>query len=95
MANPVFGADRAVMFYCGDDADAKKTVHQLASELGFDARDAGPLKQARVLEPFAMLWISLAMQGGRDFAFKLIQRQRFVGRPRRPKAPGFYFSGSS
>ncbi len=74
MANPVFGADRAVMFYCGDDADAKKVVHQLASELGFDARDAGPLKQARVLEPFAMLWISLAMQGGRDFAFKLIRR---------------------
>lgn len=74
MANPIFGSDRAVMFYCGDDADAKKVVHQLASELGFDARDAGPLKQARVLEPFAMLWISLAMQGGRDFAFKLIQR---------------------
>jgi len=76
MANPQFDGRRAVMFYCGDDADAKRTVGQLASELGFDAQDAGPLKQARLLEPFALLWITFALvQGyGRDYAFQLIKR---------------------
>jgi hypothetical protein len=75
MANPAFGAEKAVMFYCGDDASAKQTVKQLTEELGFDAVDAGPLRQARVLEPFAMLWISLAFGGhGREIAFRLLRR---------------------
>jgi len=75
MANPAFGAERAVMFYCGDDAPAKQTVRQLAEELGFDPVDAGPLRQARWLEPFAMLWISLAFGGqGREIAFRLLHR---------------------
>lgn len=76
MADTNFGADRPVMFYCGDDADAKSKVKPLVEALGFDAVDAGPLRQARVLEPFALLWISLAyMQGlGRDIAFKLLRR---------------------
>lgn len=76
MANPSFGADRAAMFYCGDDKDAKLTVKQLLEELGFDALDAGPITQARLLEPFALLWISLAYpQGyGREIAFKLMRR---------------------
>jgi len=76
MANPAFGADRPVMFYCGDDAGAKQTVRLLIDQLGFDAVDAGPLTQARLLEPFALLWISLAYaQGqGRDIGFKLLHR---------------------
>jgi hypothetical protein len=75
MANPEIGGHPALLFYCGDDAGAKKAVHQLATELGFDARDAGPLKQARLLEPFALLWISLAYaQGyGRNFAFQILK----------------------
>jgi len=75
MANPAFGADKPVMFYCGDDASAKQTVKQLAEELAFDPVDAGPLRQARLLEPFALLWISLAFGGhGRDIAFRLLHR---------------------
>jgi 8-hydroxy-5-deazaflavin:NADPH oxidoreductase len=76
MENPGFGGDRAVMFYCGDDSAAKAQVKQLAGELGFEPVDAGPLRQARVLEPFAMLWISLALQYGvgREMAFKLLRR---------------------
>ncbi len=76
MADPRFGGDKAAMFYCGDHADAKQVVKQLATELGFNALDAGPLTQARVLEPFALLWISLAYQAGfgREIAFKLLQR---------------------
>lgn len=76
MENPDFGGARPVMFYCGDDAAAKQRAAALAAELGFDAVDAGPLKQARTLEPFAMLWISLALQYGlgRDIAFALLRR---------------------
>ena len=77
MANPVFGEARAVLFYCGDDADAKAQTRALAEELGFDARDAGPLTQARLLEPFALLWISLAMVHGygREIGFQFLQRE--------------------
>ena len=76
MENDSFAAGKPVMFYCGDDSSAKKTVHQLASDIGFDAQDAGPLTQARLLEPFALLWISLAYQQkwGRDFAFEALRR---------------------
>ena len=75
MSNPAFGAGKAVMFYCGDDAPAKQVVKQLTQELGFDAVDAGPLRQARLLEPLAVLWISLAYGGqGREIAFALLHR---------------------
>ncbi|HKT09141.1 MAG TPA: NADPH-dependent F420 reductase [Gemmatimonadaceae bacterium] len=82
MANPAFPEGPATMFYCGDDAPAKRTVHGLAAELGFDPIDAGPLARARVLENMALLWVSLAMGGvsggaelGRDIAFRLARRK--------------------
>ncbi len=76
MAQPAFGAELPALFYCGDNPDAKRTVKSLVEELGFEGLDAGPLRQARLLEPFALLWISLAYpQGyGREIAFKLLRR---------------------
>jgi predicted dinucleotide-binding enzyme len=75
MANPIYPEGTATMFYCGDDAGAKATAHGLAADLGFDPVDVGPLRQARLLEPLALLWISLAVQGlGRDVAFRLMRR---------------------
>ena len=76
MANPVFGSQRATMFFCGDDAAAKTIVARLVEEIGFEPVDAGALAIARLLEPLAMLWIHLAYARGMgpDFAFKLIQR---------------------
>ena len=76
MANPSFGGKKAVLFYCGDDTAAKAQVGELAAAIGFDARDAGPLTQARLLEPFALLWISLALQHGygRGIGFEFLQR---------------------
>ena len=40
--------------------------------------DAGKLVHARLLEPWAMLWISLAFGGnvGREFGFALLRRQK-------------------
>ena len=75
MDNPLFGSLPATLFYCGDDTDAKSVARDLAAAIGFDPVDAGPLRQARVLEPFALLWISLALGGqGRDIAFRLMRR---------------------
>jgi predicted dinucleotide-binding enzyme len=76
MANPRFGGEKSVMFVAADDPEAKRTVSQLSNELGFETIDAGPLRQARLLEPLAMLWISLAYaQGlGPNFAFRLVRR---------------------
>ena len=53
-----------VMFVCADDDAAKKTTLGLVQELGFEALDAGDLKVARLLEPFALLWIHLALRRG-------------------------------
>lgn len=76
MANPVYGDARAVMFVCSDDDAARETARQLATDVGFEAVAAGPLAMARQLEPFAMLWIQLAMRlgMGRGFAFGLLRR---------------------
>ncbi len=76
MADPLFSGQRASMFLCGDDVAAKRTVGALAEALGFDPVDAGPLSQARLLEPLAMLWISMAYAYGHggDIAFKLLHR---------------------
>lgn len=75
MADPTFGDAKVVMFYCGDDAGAKKTAAALITELGFDAVDAGAMVKARLLEPFAMLWISLAFGGyTREIAFEFLRR---------------------
>lgn len=76
MGRPQFGAARASMFICGDDAAAKTVVAGLAADAGFEVVDAGRLDSARLLEPLAMLWIHLAFaQGlGTGFAFTLLRR---------------------
>ena len=76
MLNPQFGSEKASMFICGSDTTAKTTVAHLAEELGFDVVDAGPLVNARLLEPLAMLWINLAYQQrmGTNIAIKLLRR---------------------
>src|SRR5262245_33982629 len=75
MGHPKVAGQSATMFLCGDDAAAKKTAERLAQELGFEPVDAGPLRQARLLESLAMLWISLAHQQGlgTGIAFKLLR----------------------
>lgn len=71
-----FGAQRADGFYCGDDRDAKAVVKELIADAGLEPVDVGPLVNARLLEPLAMLWIDLAVnqRQGTNHAFKLIRR---------------------
>lgn len=60
----------------GDDPDAKRAVAALAERGGFTPIDAGPLRNAALLENLAVLWIHLAMKGGhgREIGFKLLRR---------------------
>jgi NADPH-dependent F420 reductase len=61
----------AQVFLAGDDAAAKKLVSDVATAGGFRPVDAGPLRNAGLLENLAILWIHLATVGGqgRDFTF--------------------------
>jgi predicted dinucleotide-binding enzyme len=55
---------RPLQFVAGDDADAKATVMRLLGDIGFDARDAGPLDWSRELEGMARLWIAQVFAHG-------------------------------
>ena len=63
-------------FVAADDASAKAAVIALARDIGFDAVDAGPLKNARLLEPLASLNVQLAyaLGMGAHIGFKLLRR---------------------
>jgi predicted dinucleotide-binding enzyme len=76
MADPVFHGVKSVMFVAGDDAANKPGVIELVAALGFEVVDVGPLRNARLLEAHAMLWIELALNRGlgRDFAFAIVRR---------------------
>ncbi len=76
MAEPIYHGVKSVMFVAGDDAANKPKVIDLVAQLGFDVIDAGPLRNARLLEAHALLWIdlSLARGLGRDWAFARVKR---------------------
>jgi 8-hydroxy-5-deazaflavin:NADPH oxidoreductase len=64
LANPHRLEGAVFMPVASDDASARGTLIALATRMGFDALDAGPLKVARYLEPFAMTWIHFAFAAG-------------------------------
>lgn len=76
MADTAGFAHRPVQFLAGDDEAAKQTVAGLLSDLGFEPLDAGGLSKARLLEPFALVWINqaIARKKGRDWAFGAMPR---------------------
>jgi predicted dinucleotide-binding enzyme len=52
------------MFICGDDDAAKRVTADLVKQLGFEPVDAGDLTLARLLEPYALVWIHMALRRG-------------------------------
>ena len=52
------------VFVAADDAQARQRVADLARSMGFDVIDAGPLRNARYLEPLAGLNIYLGYGAG-------------------------------
>jgi len=69
------GNESLSAFVAGDDSSAKTSVLELAREIGFDAVDAGPLKNARMLEPLALFNIQLGyvLGIGTQIGFKLFR----------------------
>ncbi|MEJ5176513.1 NADPH-dependent F420 reductase [Erwinia sp. MYb416] len=58
--------NRPDMLYCGDNLESKSTVRGLLSLAGFEPVDAGVLRMARYIEPFAMLATALAYDEDSD-----------------------------
>jgi predicted dinucleotide-binding enzyme len=56
MVGPKLSGGAPSMFICGNDADAKKTATQLASEMGWSVEDAGSAKLGHALEALCQLW---------------------------------------
>jgi 8-hydroxy-5-deazaflavin:NADPH oxidoreductase len=71
--------ERPSMAYCGDDDGAKRVAATLITDVGFEPMDAGPLRIARYLEPFALLMGQLAYEGdgGPEIAYRF---ERFASR---------------
>ena len=74
----VFGTKRRTrrrpsLLYCGNDRAAKDIAATLIRDVGFDPVDAGPLKTARYLEPFALAMAQLAYEGddGPEVAYRV------------------------
>lgn len=65
-----------IMFIAGPEGPALDLVMQLVEDLGFSGKHVGAIALARLLEPYAMLWIHTALTGRmpQDSAFALLHR---------------------
>jgi 8-hydroxy-5-deazaflavin:NADPH oxidoreductase len=75
MAKPQYGNEAAMMFYAGDDPEAKAIAAQLAREAGFEPLDVGGLSSSSYLENLAGLWGQLAygQEMGRGIAWRVLK----------------------
>jgi len=75
MNSGMAGSTPLTALVSGDDAAAKQTVMTLAQDIGFETVDAGPLKNARLLEPVGYLNIQLGyvLGLGTQIGFKLVR----------------------
>lgn len=62
------GGNKAPVFYAGDSARAKKDVDALITSIGFVPVDAGPLRNARYLEPLGGFNVYLGYGAGKGTA---------------------------
>jgi predicted dinucleotide-binding enzyme len=65
-------ATRPSLAYCGDHRRSKRIVATLIRDVGFEAVDAGPLRVARLMEPFGLLIGQLAYEtdAGPEVAYR-------------------------
>ncbi len=74
--DPNHSGPPAQVFFAGDDPDAKRTFAEVATKGGFRPVDAGPLRNAPVLENLAVLWIHLALAAGHGRDWVFVQQKR-------------------
>lgn len=74
MVNPAYPGGKPTMFYCGNDADAKKTVARIIEQFGWEGADMGKAAAARAIEPLCQLWcIPGFLENRWNHAFKLLK----------------------
>lgn len=75
MFRPIFPAGPPTMFYCGNDKSAKYQVSRILNDFGWESMDVGKIEAARMLEPMALLWVTMGIESGRwSYAFKLLHK---------------------
>ncbi|HTY75709.1 MAG TPA: NADPH-dependent F420 reductase [Candidatus Nanoarchaeia archaeon] len=74
-SNGRINSEQLTLFVAGDQAKAKDVVMRLGRDIGFEPVDAGPLKNARYLEPMAMLIIDLGygLGMGTNIGYRLVK----------------------
>jgi predicted dinucleotide-binding enzyme len=75
MDSGAVGGQQLTTFVAGDDAVAKAQVIQMARDIGFDVVDAGPLQNARLLEPLGYFNIQMGyvLGLGTQIGLKLVR----------------------
>ena len=74
MVNPDLPGGKPTMFYCGNDASAKKIVARIIDQFGYEGEDLGTAKAARAIEPLCQLWCIPGFLTGRwQHAFRLVR----------------------
>jgi 8-hydroxy-5-deazaflavin:NADPH oxidoreductase len=74
--DPNHAGPPAQVFFASDDAEAKKTLIEVATKGGWRPVDAGGLRNAGVLENLAILWIHLALAAGHGRDWTFIQQKK-------------------
>jgi 8-hydroxy-5-deazaflavin:NADPH oxidoreductase len=76
MVNPQLAGGPPTMFYCGNDAEAKRVVAGVLEKFGWEPADMGTATAARAIEPLCQLWCIPGFRQQRwTHAFKLIDRE--------------------
>lgn len=74
MVNPSLPGGKPTMFYCGNDAEAKKIVARIIEQFGWEGADMGKAAGARAIEPLCQLWcIPGFLENRWNHAFKLLR----------------------
>jgi 8-hydroxy-5-deazaflavin:NADPH oxidoreductase len=76
MVDPRYTGGDLFMPLARDDGEARAKVISVAILLGSDAVDMGALAAARYLEPWAMVWIEMAMRLGHVRGFGFVRARR-------------------
>jgi len=75
MVNPQLPGGKPTMFYCGNDAEAKRLVARIIEQFGWEGEDMGKAAGARAIEPLCQLWCIPGFLHNRwDHAFRLMRR---------------------
>jgi len=73
MVNPSF-KEKPTMFICGNNEGAKKEVHHILDQFGWEVEDMGKDTAARAIEPLCMLWCIPGMLRNQwTHAFRLVK----------------------